>query len=77
MVKKRAIKILTEILELKDVKVISQRIHKGIGIILQTESIKSYSVCPYCGTKSEKLHQNHRHIVHLNFWQFGMGEHKK
>ena len=56
MVKKRAIKIITEILDLKDVKVISQRIHDGIGIILQTESVKSYSVCPHCGTKSEKLH---------------------
>jgi transposase len=63
MMKKRGIKILTDILDLKDVKVVSQRIHDGIGIILQTESIKSYSVCPNCGTKSEKLHQNHRHIV--------------
>ncbi|MBE9104273.1 ISL3 family transposase [Nostoc cf. edaphicum LEGE 07299] len=56
-------KILTELLDLKDVKVISQRLHAGIGIVLQTESIKSYSICPYCGIKSQKLHQNHRHIV--------------
>ncbi len=63
MVKKRAIRIITEILDLKDVKVLSQRLHNEIGIIFQTESIKSYSVCPNCGTKSEKLHQNHRHIV--------------
>lgn len=42
---------------------ISQRIHDGIGIILETESTESYSICPHCGTKSEKLHQNHRHII--------------
>ncbi len=63
MSKKRGIKILTELLDLKDVKVRSQHLHAGIGIILQTESIKSYSICPNCGTKSHKLHQNHRHII--------------
>jgi|SRR5579883_741482 len=63
MVKKRGIKVLTDLLDLKGVKVISQRIHDGIGILLQTESITSYSICPRCGTKSEKLHQNHRHII--------------
>lgn len=32
-------------------------------MILQIESIKSYSTCPRCGPKSHKLHQNHRYIV--------------
>lgn len=63
MVKKRAITILTKLLDLKDVKVVAQRLHAGVGIILQTESMKSYSLCPQCGTKSEKLHQNHRYII--------------
>lgn len=63
MVKKRGIKVLTDILDLKSIKVTSQRIHHEIGIILQTEYIKSYSICPRCGTKSEKLHQNHSHII--------------
>jgi transposase len=63
MMNKKDIKILTEILDLEDVKVISHRLHDGIGIILQTESKKSDSICPNCGTKSHKLHQNHRHIV--------------
>lgn len=63
MVNKRDIKILTEILDLEEVKVVSHRLHDGIGMILQTEPIKSYSICPYCGTKSSKLHQNHRHII--------------
>ncbi|RCJ33233.1 transposase [Nostoc minutum NIES-26] len=63
MVRKQDIKILTELLDLKDVKVISHRIHDGIGMILQTESKKSCSTCPRCGTKSHRLHQNHRYIV--------------
>jgi len=63
MVSKRDIKILTELLDLSDVKVISHRLHAEIGIILQTESKKSYSTCPKCGTISHKLHQNHRHII--------------
>jgi transposase len=63
MVKKKDIEILTELLDLEDVKVLSHRLHNGIGIILQTEPIKSYSICPHCGTKSSKLHQNHRHII--------------
>lgn len=64
MVSKRDIKILTELLDLSDVKVISHRLHAEIGIILQTESKKSYGNCPKCGTIiSHKLHQNHRHII--------------
>lgn len=63
MSKKRNSKILTELLDLLEVKVISHRLHDGIGMILQTEPIKSDSVCPRCGTKSSKLHQNHHHII--------------
>jgi hypothetical protein len=40
MVHKNDIKILTDILDLDDIKVISHRLHEGIGIILQTESKK-------------------------------------
>lgn len=63
VVNKKDIKILTELLDLKDVQVISHRLHTGIGMILQTESKKTYSICPTCGTRSYKLHQNHRHII--------------
>ncbi|PAX45806.1 transposase family protein, partial [Brunnivagina elsteri] len=63
MTSKRDIKILTELIDLGDIKVISHCLYDGIGIILQTESKKIYSTCPKCGTKSERLHQNHRHIV--------------
>jgi len=54
MLRKQDIKILTELLDLKDVKVISHRLHDGIGMILQTESTKSYSTCPRCGIKSHR-----------------------
>lgn len=63
MASKRDIKVLTELLDLDNIKVRSHRLHDGIGIILQTESKKIYSNCPRCGTKSHRLHQNHRHIV--------------
>ncbi len=63
MVNKKDIKILTEILGLDDVKVVSHRLHNGIGMILQIESKKTHSICPNCGATSHKLHQNHRHIV--------------
>jgi transposase len=68
MLRKQDIKILTKLLDLKDVKVILYRIHDGIGMILQTEPTKSHSICTRCGTKSHRLHQNHRYIVkHLPF----------
>lgn len=63
MVNKKDIKILSQILDIDEVKVISHSIYNEIGIILRTEPIKLYSVCPSCGTESHKLHQNHRHII--------------
>ncbi len=63
MIGKKSIKALTEILDIEGVKVISHRLHAGIGLLLQTESTSSCSICPRCGTKSHRLHQNHRYIV--------------
>jgi len=63
MTGKRDIKVLTEILDLADLKVRSYRQHSGIGIILQLESEKQFAICSKCGTKSYRLHQNHRHII--------------
>ncbi|MBD2006914.1 MULTISPECIES: hypothetical protein [Cyanophyceae] len=40
MSRKKEIKLLTELLNIKGIKVISQRQHKGIGIILQLEPIE-------------------------------------
>jgi transposase len=63
MIRKKGIKALTEILDIEGVKVISHRLHAGIGLLLQTESTLSCSTCPRCGTSSHRLHQNHRYIV--------------
>jgi transposase len=63
MTTKKGTKLLTEILNIKEVRVISQRQHEGIGIILQVEPIGKESVCHRCGTKSHRVHQNHRYIV--------------
>lgn len=63
MTSKKDIKILTQLLNLERIKVISYRQYKGVGIILQLESIDTESICPRCGMKSHKLHQNHRYII--------------
>lgn len=63
MATKKRIKLLTELLNIKGIKVISYHQHEGIGIILQVELIGKESNCPRCGAKSHRLHQNHRYIV--------------
>ena len=60
---KNEIKFLTKLLNIEGIKVISHRQHEGIGIILQLEQIGKESSCPRCGTKSHRLHQNHRYLV--------------
>jgi transposase len=59
---------MTEVLKLEGVKVSSYRQHEGIGIILQLEEMKQESTCIRCGTKSSRLHQNHRHIIKDLSW---------
>jgi transposase len=68
MSQKKQNKLLTELLNLEGVKVISHRQHQGIGVILGIESNAQESVCPRCGTKSQRLHQNHRYIVKDLCW---------
>lgn len=63
MTEKKGIKLLTELLNIEGIKVISNRQHSGIGILLQVESIEKERVCPRCGTKSRRLHQNHRYLI--------------
>ncbi|WP_250855307.1 hypothetical protein [Anabaena sp. PCC 7938] len=54
MTGKKGIKILTEILDLSGVKVVSHRLHTGIGMILKIEQEKSFSTCPKCGINSKR-----------------------
>lgn len=63
MKSKNNIKILAQILNLEGVKVISHNQYRGVGIILQIESLKNYCICPRCKSKSHRLHQNHRYII--------------
>lgn len=56
-------KLLTELLNIKGIKVISKRQHEGIGIIFQVEPLNKESICPHCGTLSYRLHQNHRYLI--------------
>ena len=60
---KKDIKLLTKLLNIEGIKVISHCQHEGIGIILQVERIEKESSCPRCGTRSHRLHQNHRYLV--------------
>lgn len=63
MTSKKDIKIFTKLLNLEELKVISYSQYQEIGVILKTESIKKYCICPRCGTKSHRLHQNHRYTI--------------
>ena len=65
---KKGTKALTEILNIEGIKVIKMSQLPDIGIILQVESIASSSHCHHCGTKSNRLHQNHRYVVKDLSW---------
>jgi transposase len=68
MATKNGTKVLTEILNIEGIKVISQSQQPGIGIMLQVDSISKESHCHRCGTKSHRLHQNHRYVVKDLSW---------
>ena len=68
MATKKGTKVLTEILNIQGIKVVQMSQLPGIGIILQVESTKRESHCPECGTKSNRLHQNHRYVVKDLSW---------
>ena len=68
MTTKKGTKVLTELLNIQGIKVAQISQVPGIGIILQVESIHKESHCPECGTKSNRLHQNHRYVVKDLSW---------
>lgn len=68
MTTKKGTKVLTELLNIQGIKVTQMSQVPGIGIILQVESIYRESHCHHCGTKSNKLHQNHRYVVKDLSW---------
>jgi transposase len=68
MTTKKGTKVLTEFLNIQGIKVTQMSQLPGIGIILQVESINKESHCHHCGTKSNRLHQNHRYVVKDLSW---------
>ena len=68
MTTKKGTKVLTELLSIQGIKVTQMSQLPGIGIILQVESIHGESHCHHCGTKSNRLHQNHRYVVKDLSW---------
>jgi transposase len=68
MTTKKGTKVLTELLNIQGIKVTQMSQQPGIGIILQVESIERESHCHHCGTKSNRLHQNHRYVVKDLSW---------
>lgn len=65
---KKGTKVLTELLNIQGIKVTKMNQLPGIGIILQVESTEGESHCHHCGTKSNRLHQNHRYVVKDLSW---------
>ncbi len=68
MTTKKGTKVLTELLNIQGIKVTQMSQLRGIGIILQVESTERESHCHHCGTKSNRLHQNHRYAVKDLSW---------
>lgn len=63
MTSKPGTKLLTELLALEGVKVVAHSRYEALGIILHLEAELKEGICPRCGRKSHRLHQNHRYLV--------------
>ncbi|GCA70501.1 hypothetical protein MiYa_02034 [Microcystis aeruginosa NIES-2519] len=55
--------ILDKFLNLKGTSIQGYRHLENIGIVFRIESKNQKVICPHCGLESDKLHQNHRHLV--------------
>ncbi|MCA2518685.1 MAG: ISL3 family transposase, partial [Microcystis sp. M63BS1] len=55
--------LLDKFVHLKGTSIPGYRHLENIGIVFQIESKNQKAVCPRCGLESDKLHQNHRHLV--------------
>jgi len=57
------LKLLTDFLNIPDVKVTHFKQEPSLGIILSVSSLNSEVTCPHCGQKSHKLHHNYSHLI--------------
>ncbi|TRV20757.1 MAG: transposase family protein, partial [Microcystis flos-aquae Mf_WU_F_19750830_S460] len=55
--------ILDKFLNLQGTCIQGYRHLENVGIVCQIESKNQKATCPRCGLESDKLHQNHRHLV--------------
>ena len=55
--------ILDKFLNLKGTSIQGYLHLENIGIVCRIESKNQKATCPHCGLESDKLHQNHRHLV--------------
>ncbi|MFM7790833.1 MAG: transposase family protein, partial [Microcystis panniformis] len=55
--------ILDKFLNLKGTSIQGYLHLENIGIVCRIESKNQKAICPRCGLESDKLHQNHRHLV--------------
>ncbi len=63
MASKPLCNLLTQLLNLPEVKVSDYQLHQNIGIILYLESKSQQVPCPRCHNISNRLHQNHWYLV--------------
>jgi len=55
--------LLTDFLNIPDVKVTHFIQDPSLGIILSVASLTSEVACPHCGQMSHKLHHNYSHLI--------------
>ena len=55
--------LLAKLLDLPGVLIKDYQLHKEIGVIIHIEGEQQQAYCPKCGLKSDRLHQNHWHLV--------------
>jgi transposase len=55
--------LMTSLLNSQEFKVVDYQFQEEIGIFLHLEKQELKVKCPCCGKKTDKLHQNHWHIV--------------
>lgn len=55
--------LLAKLLDLPGVLIKDYQFHKEIGVIIHIEGEQQQASCPKCDLKSDRLHQNHWHLV--------------
>ena len=55
--------LMTKLLNIEGVTVKSYQIIENIGITIYLDNNNKKAICPDCGQKTDKLHQNHYYVV--------------